>query len=108
MATAPKPDLLLYTENAARVNRSLDKKMRDLSRKDTDEDSAEAERIAKVLLKNADLTLFLPARACVILGSSSSPGYVEWAREGVRTVQLGIEAVRRDGRELGDLEKRVA
>ena len=44
-----------------------------------------------MLLENADLPLVFRARACMILGLSSTPGYLEWAEEAVRVVKMGIE-----------------
>lgn len=44
-----------------------------------------------MLLSYAELPLLYRARACGILALSSNPGYVEWAEEAVRTVELGIE-----------------
>ena len=44
-----------------------------------------------MLLENADLPLVFRARACMILGCSSEPGYVGWAEEAVRTVKMGID-----------------
>ena len=44
-----------------------------------------------MLLENADLPLVFRARACIIMGCSSQPGYVQWAEEAVRVVNMGIE-----------------
>lgn len=44
-----------------------------------------------MLLENADLPLAFRARACIIMGCSSQPGYVQWAEEAVRVVKMGIE-----------------
>ena len=66
-------------------------------------DRAEAENIARSLLSNPNLPLVFRARACMILGCSSKPGYVEWAEEAVRLVRLGLE----HAKSPGDLEMRL-
>jgi hypothetical protein len=64
--------------------------MMKLHREDTDESRSKSEETAHLLLTHADLPLVFRARACMILGCSGDPGYVEWAKEAVRIAELGI------------------
>jgi hypothetical protein len=57
-------------------------------RKETDDGYEKSEKTARALLAHADLPLFYRARACMILGCTPS---VAWAKEGVRSVRLGIQ-----------------
>jgi hypothetical protein len=103
-------DFLPGTSNAVRMYLSLDHEMMTTRRKGIEEGDdgkfVQAERIAKVisltpnevhaeryfkmLLEHANLPLVFRARACMILGLSSEPGYVEWAEEAVCVVKTGI------------------
>ena len=73
-------------------------------RKETDEGYEKGEQIARTLLADIDLPLMYRARAYMILGSTPS---VFWAKEGVRTVERGIQAMRDDGKEPGAAELRL-
>lgn len=66
-----------HMRNSVLVYQALDTQMMDLWQQDTDAARAEAERIAKMQLENSDLPLVFRARACMMLGCASTPGYVE-------------------------------
>ncbi|KAK5131818.1 hypothetical protein LTR08_000573 [Meristemomyces frigidus] len=87
--------------NAVRVYQALDTDMHKLRRQNTDETSAEAERIATLLLEYADLPIVFRARACMILARSDTPGYLAWAQEAVRVIELGISQIVSKGRQPG-------
>ncbi|KAK3722969.1 hypothetical protein LTR37_002115 [Vermiconidia calcicola] len=92
MAAAEFPDPRSMS-NTVRVFKALDADMIKRHREGTDESRAEAEHIAKTLVSHADLPLVFRARACMVLGCAKEPGYVGWAKEAVRIVKLGIEAM---------------
>ncbi|KAF2767128.1 hypothetical protein EJ03DRAFT_160300 [Teratosphaeria nubilosa] len=54
-----------------------------------DASRADAKRTARALLANDDLPLLLRARACMTLGCSNEPNFLEWTEEGVRVAKLG-------------------
>lgn len=59
-------------------------------RSGSQEARAHAEDTARTLLNYAELPLLIRASACMILGCSTSAGYVGWAREAVRIAELGF------------------
>jgi hypothetical protein len=73
-------------------------------RKETDEGYEKGEQIARTLLADINLPLMYRARAYMILGSTPS---VFWAKEGVRTVERGIQAMRDNGKAPGAAELRL-
>ncbi|KAF2210313.1 hypothetical protein CERZMDRAFT_86062 [Cercospora zeae-maydis SCOH1-5] len=48
-----------------------------------------AESTARMLLENADLPLLIRARACMIIGCSIDPDFLDMAKEVVRIAELG-------------------
>ncbi|KAK5717804.1 hypothetical protein LTR15_008645 [Elasticomyces elasticus] len=75
----------------------LDENMFRLHDQGGDASRNESESIALTLLGHSDLPLFFRARACMILGCSVKPGYIEWAQKAVDTVQFGLQHVSNRG-----------
>ncbi|KAK4891648.1 hypothetical protein LTR27_009819 [Elasticomyces elasticus] len=83
--------------NTLHVYDVLDENMFRLHDQGDDASRDESESIALTLLDHSDLPLFFRARACMILGCSIKPGYIEWAQMAVDTVQLGLQHVSNRG-----------
>ncbi|KAF2481997.1 hypothetical protein BDY17DRAFT_300065 [Neohortaea acidophila] len=55
---------------------------------DSEEDKAEGDSIARMLVTYANIPLLIRIRACMTLACSSDDGYVEWAQECVRLAEI--------------------
>ncbi|KAF2162744.1 hypothetical protein M409DRAFT_26982 [Zasmidium cellare ATCC 36951] len=84
MATPIKDQL---TNNTIRTYYALDEAMVKAHREDRDEYAVST---ARSLLGNADLPLLIRARACMVLGCSEQPGFLDMAKDGVRIAELGL------------------
>lgn len=71
------------------IFKALDEEMLQLSADATPEGLEKCAQIAKTLLSYAELPLGLRCRACIVLAGFDEPGYVNWAEEAVRVVELG-------------------
>ncbi|KAK4957473.1 hypothetical protein LTR10_005438 [Elasticomyces elasticus] len=93
--------------NTLHVYDVLDKTMFRLHDQGDDASRDESESIASTLLGHSDLPLFFRPRACMILGCSVKPGYIEWAQKAVETVQLGLQHVSNRGPQEEKLPRNV-
>ena len=75
--------------------------MRRVHRLGDDDNRKKAEDIAHELLRHSELPLANRASACMVLGLSMDTRYLEYAKEGVRSVQLGLDHMASQGREPG-------
>jgi len=73
--------------------------------KGDDDRRAEALEIGHTLLSHSDLPVVFRAHACMMLGRSVEPGYIEWAEEAVRVVKMGIEHATSSGAAEDELLK---
>jgi len=76
-------------ENQMAEFKALEIEMHELLHEETPEALEECDRIANLLLSYAELPLGMRCRACIVLAAFDEPGYVEWAQEAVRVVELG-------------------
>ena len=75
------------TDNRISAYYALDRAMIRAHRQDNFE---HAESTARILLENADLPLLIRARACIIIGCSEEPDFLDMAEEAVRITQMGL------------------
>ena len=76
-------------ENQMAIFKALEMQMVQLLDDKTPEALEKCDEIAKDLLSYAELPLGMRCRACIVLAEFNEPGYVEWAQEAVRVVELG-------------------
>lgn len=82
MAAGPGEDQMAVFE-------ALELEMGALFDEGTPDALEKCEEIAKLLLSYAELPLGMRCRVCIELAAFDKPGYLEWAQEAMRVLELG-------------------